>query len=136
MRQATKTTVLPVGGGPDGSSPILVRKGEAVSYSVYAMHRRKDLYGDDADQFHPDRWEPNPGKAPDLRNIGWGYLPFNGGPRVCLGRECGFLRSRAPELPKSWIILLIQLYGQRSSPSWKLRTPSCAFCRRSRKSSW
>lgn len=87
MRQAMKATVLPVGGGPDASSPIFVRKGEAVSYSVYAMHRRKDLYGEDADQFRPDRWEPNSGKAPDLRNIGWGYLPFNGGPRVCLGRE-------------------------------------------------
>lgn len=88
MRQSTTTTVLPVGGGPDGSSPILVRRGEAVSYSVFAMHRRKDLYGDDADQFRPDRWEANSGKGPDLGNIGWGYLPFNGGPRVCLGREC------------------------------------------------
>ena len=88
MRQATKSTVLPVGGGPDALSPIFVRKGEAVSYSVYAMHRRKDLYGEDADQFRPDRWEPSSGKTPDLRNIGWGYLPFNGGPRICLGREC------------------------------------------------
>ena len=88
MRQATKTTVLPLGGGPDASSPILVRKGEAVSYSVYAMHRRKDLYGDDADQFRPERWDPGSAQGPDLRNIGWGYLPFNGGPRVCLGREC------------------------------------------------
>ena len=96
MRQATKSTVLPVGGGPTRSSPILVRKGEAVSYSVYAMHRRKDLYGDDADKFRPDRWEPSSGGSPDLRNIGWGYLPFNGGPRVCLGRKSNlcFFSSR------------------------------------------
>lgn len=96
MRQATKPTVLPVGGGPYRSSPILVRKGEAVSYSVYAMHRRKDLYGDDADQFRPDRWEPSSGRSPDLRNIGWGYLPFNGGPRVCLGRKSSTLRFLSP----------------------------------------
>ena len=96
MRQATKSTVLPVGGGPTRSSPILVRKGEAVSYSVYAMHRRKDLYGDDADHFRPERWEPSSGRSPDLRTIGWGYLPFNGGPRVCLGRKCSlcFLSCR------------------------------------------
>ena len=87
MRQATKAVILPVGGGSDGKAPILLRKGEAVSYSVYAMHRRKDLYGDDANDFRPDRWDPGSGKGPDLRNIGWGYLPFNGGPRVCLGRE-------------------------------------------------
>ena len=87
MRQATKTTTLPTGGGPNASSPILVRKGEAVSYSVYAMHRRKDLYGADADKFRPERWDSSLAEGPDLRNIGWGYLPFNGGPRVCLGRE-------------------------------------------------
>ena len=93
MRQATRASVLPVGGGADASSPILVRKGEAVSYCVYAMHRRKDLYGEDADHFRPERWEPGSGKGPDLRNIGWGYLPFNGGPRVCLGRECALSLS-------------------------------------------
>lgn len=87
MRQALETTALPVGGGPNGSSPILVRKGEAVSYCVYAMHRRKDLYGEDANEFRPSRWDPNVGGGPDLSKIGWGYLPFNGGPRVCLGRK-------------------------------------------------
>ena len=43
------------------------------------MHRRKDYYGEDADEFKPERWEK-------LRP-GWEYLPFNGGPRICLGRE-------------------------------------------------
>ena len=111
MRQATKTTVLPVGGGPDGSSPLLIRKGEAVSYSVYAMHRRKDLYGDDADRFRPDRWESDSG--PDLRDIGWGYLPFNGGPRVCLGRECGLslFCHGSRDLPNHGFNVLTPWYG-------------------------
>ena len=87
MRQALKSTILPVGGGLDGKSPILVRKGEAIGYCVYAMHRRKDIYGDDADEFRPSRWDENPTDGPDLSNIGWGFLPFNGGPRICLGRE-------------------------------------------------
>lgn len=87
MRQALKPTILPLGGGLDGKSPMLVRKGEAVGYCVYAMHRRKDLYGDDADDFRPDRWDNDSKHGPDLSNIGWGYLPFNGGPRVCLGRK-------------------------------------------------
>lgn len=46
------------------------------------MHRRKDIYGDDADEFRPERWEDDA-----LRDVGWGYLPFNRGPRICLGRE-------------------------------------------------
>ncbi|GLA50621.1 hypothetical protein AnigIFM63604_006919 [Aspergillus niger] len=85
-RAATKTTTLPTGGGPTGTAPILVRKGEAVGYCVYAMHRRRDIYGADADKFRPERWDNDA-----LKDVGWGYLPFNGGPRVCLGQEFALL---------------------------------------------
>ena len=43
------------------------------------MHRRKDLWGEDADKFRPERWES--------RRPGWDYLPFNGGPRICIGQQ-------------------------------------------------
>lgn len=88
-RAATKTTTLPLGGGPDGQSPILIRKGEAVGYCVYAMHRRKDIYGLDALSFKPERWED----GTLLRDVGYGYLPFNGGPRVCLGQDFALLEA-------------------------------------------
>ncbi|EXJ96107.1 hypothetical protein A1O1_01233 [Capronia coronata CBS 617.96] len=42
-RTATKTTILPTGGGPDRTSPVLIPNGSAVAYSVYSMHRRPDL---------------------------------------------------------------------------------------------
>lgn len=84
-RQAVSDTTLPVGGGKDGKSPVFVPKGTLVSYTIYAMHRRKDLYGDDAEDFKPDRWLDEGGKK-GLR-VGWEYLPFNGGPRICIGRE-------------------------------------------------
>ncbi|GKZ32060.1 hypothetical protein AbraIFM66950_001169 [Aspergillus brasiliensis] len=78
-RTALRNTVLPVGGGPSGKSPVFVRKGTIVFYSVWAMHRRQDIYGPDADEFRPERWA-------DLR-LGWEYLPFNGGPRICIGQQ-------------------------------------------------
>ena len=93
-RSALKTTVLPVGGGPDGKSPILVKKGEAVGYSPYVMHRLKALYGSDAEVFRPERWDPNEDNEVNLKNIGWGYLPFNGGPRICLGRKSASSQPR------------------------------------------
>ncbi len=86
-RAAVKTTVLPTGGGPNGTAPVYVKKGTAVGYGVYIMHRRKELYGSDAEAFRPERWDPNVKNEVDLKNIGWGYLPFNGGPRVCIGRK-------------------------------------------------
>lgn len=78
-RRALRNTTLPVGGGPDGQSPIYIREGVQVDYSVYVMHRRKDLWGQDADDFKPERW--------DGRRSGWEYLPFNGGPRICIGQQ-------------------------------------------------
>lgn len=86
-RTALETTTIPTGGGVDGKKPLMVRKGEAVGYSVYVMHRLKKLYGEDADFFRPERWDPDLDNVVDLSNIGWGYLPFNGGPRICLGRK-------------------------------------------------
>lgn len=88
-----RDTILPVGGGKDGTSPVFVAKGVQVIYSVYAMHRRVDIYGEDADEYRPERWENG-----QLRPL-WGYLPFNGGPRICLGQqyalaEAGYLTVR------------------------------------------
>ncbi|KAF2176380.1 cytochrome P450 52A12 [Zopfia rhizophila CBS 207.26] len=78
-RRALVDTTLPTGGGPYGTSPIYVRKGQQVDYSVYVMQRRKDLWGPDADDFKPERWNG--------RRSGWEYLPFNGGPRICIGQQ-------------------------------------------------
>lgn len=81
-RTATKTTTLPTGGGPNGHSPKLVRKGELVVFSQYVNSRRRNIFGPDADEFHPERWEEG-----GLSGIGWAYFPFSGGPRQCLGED-------------------------------------------------
>ncbi|KAK5170523.1 uncharacterized protein LTR77_005111 [Saxophila tyrrhenica] len=87
-RTALVTTTLPRGGGAQGTSPVLLRKGTAVGYCPYLMHRREDLYGEDAEEFRPERWQGGLEKT-----IGWGYVPFNGGPRVCLGQEFAILEA-------------------------------------------
>jgi hypothetical protein len=78
-RQAIRNTTLPVGGGEDGTKPVAIRKGQLVIFTVYGMHRRKDIWGEDANEFRPGRWAG--------RKMDWSYLPFSGGPRICLGRE-------------------------------------------------
>lgn len=80
-REALKDTILPVGGGEDGMSPVFVPKGTQVTFNLYAMHRRTDIYGPDAEVFRPERWED------DKLRPGWAYLPFNGGPRICIGQQ-------------------------------------------------
>ena len=80
VREAVRSAVLPCGGGPDGASPVLIPKGLGIGWSTYHMHRLRSLYGDDAGSYRPERWED--GK---LDNIGFGFMPFHGGPRLCLG---------------------------------------------------
>ncbi|TDZ23240.1 Cytochrome P450 monooxygenase alt2 [Colletotrichum orbiculare MAFF 240422] len=82
-RRALKDTTLPTGGGPDGISPIFVPKGTEVNFSTHVLHRRKDLWGDDADEFVPERWEKKRGVA----SAAWHFVPFNGGPRICIGQQ-------------------------------------------------
>ncbi|KAH7157382.1 cytochrome P450 [Dactylonectria estremocensis] len=85
VRVALKDTTLPRGGGPDGQSPVFVRKGTVLIYNVYAMHRSEATFGADPEEFVPERWE-------DLRP-GWGYLPFNGGVRSCVGQQYALLET-------------------------------------------
>ena len=84
-RTAITDTILPLGGGADGKSPLFVPEGTVVAYHPWSMHRRVDYYGADADEFRPERWEK-------LRP-GWEYLPFNGGPRICLGQQFALLEA-------------------------------------------
>ena len=54
-------------------------KGALVTTNSYVMHRSKHLYGEDAENFQPERWE--------AQRQGWHYLPFGGGPRICPGQQ-------------------------------------------------
>ncbi|MCJ1280132.1 hypothetical protein MMC21_007959 [Puttea exsequens] len=100
-RLCISDTVLPVGGGRSGEDPVFVPKNTLMIYSVHAMHRRQDLFGPDAEIFRPERWQqqryswvsPTPitvrtaaSRAP-VADMSQEYLPFNGGPRICLGQQ-------------------------------------------------
>jgi cytochrome P450 len=50
---------------------ISIEKGTHVQVDVFSLHRHKDIWGEDADEFVPDRWfEPNVPTA---------FYPFGGG---------------------------------------------------------
>ncbi|KAF7887800.1 hypothetical protein EAF00_010094 [Botryotinia globosa] len=50
-----KHTILPLGGGPDGKAPFLVRKGSNIACDIHALHRDKSYWGNDVDDFRPER---------------------------------------------------------------------------------
>lgn len=104
FRVATRDTTLPHGGGKDELQPVLVRKGQLIVYAVLAMHRDPDYYGKDADTFRPERWFEE-----STRKLGWAFLPFNGGPRICLGQQ--FALTEALYVT----VRLLQMFSQLKS---------------------
>ena len=75
FRTALRNTVLPVGGGPDGRSPILVEKGTMIALNMWSLHHDKDIWGEDVNEFKPQRWVD--------RYLTSEFAPFFRGPRIC-----------------------------------------------------
>ncbi|PRT56569.1 hypothetical protein B9G98_04189 [Wickerhamiella sorbophila] len=82
FRTAIRDTKLPVGGGPNQDQPLFVPKGTNIFYLPYVMQRHPRYWGEDANEFKPDRWDD-----PETQRHTWDYIPFNGGPRICLGQQ-------------------------------------------------
>ncbi|KAH9929493.1 cytochrome P450 [Epithele typhae] len=87
VHTAVNDTVIP--SSSLGGKGLFIPAGMPCVYSVFCMHRRKDLWGPDALSFDPDRFiderlqkylSPNP----------FIFLPFNAGPRICLGQQARF----------------------------------------------
>ncbi|CRK91004.1 CLUMA_CG004692, isoform A [Clunio marinus] len=65
----------------DCISDHLVPKGAHIFIPIYEMHRKKELWGDDADEFKPERFEGEKFKIVPA----YAYMPFALGPRNCIG---------------------------------------------------
>ncbi|GAA2597044.1 cytochrome P450 [Actinomadura fulvescens] len=66
-----------------------VPAGSDVLVSPYTMHRHRELWGDSAEEFDPDRFDPdNPQARPRFA-----YIPFGAGPRFCVGNHLGMMEA-------------------------------------------
>ncbi|KAL8658978.1 MAG: hypothetical protein Q9202_007338 [Teloschistes flavicans] len=87
-RAALRDTVLPTGGGSDGAAPIFVKKGTVLMTSFYALHRSRERWGQDAELWRPERWLKD-GRDALKKAENWTFMPFGGGPRICIGMQLG-----------------------------------------------
>ncbi|KAG7440044.1 cytochrome P450 [Guyanagaster necrorhizus] len=86
IRTSIKETTFP-SDDPE-EKDIYVPAGTPVPYSVFIMHRRKDLWGPDAEQFDPLRFIDE--RHHRITKNPWIFLPFNAGPRICLGQQFAY----------------------------------------------
>lgn len=89
---------------------IVIPKKMEVIVPVSSLHRDKQLWGEDADEFRPSRFANGINKA--SKNP-VSFLPFGLGPRTCIGQSLALLEAR--------IILssMIQKYTWELSPDYQ-----------------
>ncbi|CAA7390875.1 unnamed protein product [Spirodela intermedia] len=85
-KQAAEDDVL-----PDGT---FVPGGSSVTYSIYAAGRMKSVWGCDCMDFRPERWLAADGKTFEAAES-FKFVAFNGGPRVCLGKDLAYLQMKS-----------------------------------------
>ncbi|OSC99351.1 cytochrome P450 [Trametes coccinea BRFM310] len=100
IREAAKDDVIPV------SEPftdrygkvqheIRIAKGNKVILPILALHRSKEIWGEDALEFKPERWEKAPDAIANVPGV-WGHLlTFIGGPRACIGYRFSLIETKA-----------------------------------------
>ncbi|KAH9936562.1 cytochrome P450 [Fomitopsis serialis] len=84
IRSNVRATTLP--SNVPGGKPYYVPANSEVAYFVVAMQRSKDVWGPDADEFDPSRFLDERLQKYVLSNP-FNFVPFNAGPRICLGQQ-------------------------------------------------
>ncbi|KAI0742833.1 cytochrome P450 [Daedaleopsis nitida] len=100
IRVAMKDDVIPVaesfvdryGQVQDG---IRISKGNPIFIPILSLNRSKKLWGEDAHEFKPERWENLPETVSGIPGV-WGHmLTFLGGPRACIGYRFTLIEMKA-----------------------------------------
>lgn len=89
--------------------------GTEFSLPTYVIHRDPELWGSDSNKFNPGRFSEgvsNATKAPSS------FLPFGGGPRVCIGQNFALVEARLA------LAKILQRFSFEISPNYK-HAPRC-----------
>ena len=64
---------------------VRVTKGDMLDVPILAINRSEEIWGEDAHEFRPERWDSPPEAANAIPGVWGSNLAFSGGSRACIG---------------------------------------------------
>ncbi|KAI0677750.1 cytochrome P450 [Trametes maxima] len=100
LRMANRDDVLPVTAPfvdrhGHTQTEVRIAKGNRIVVPIAALNRLKSVWGDDAAEFKPERWEHPPAEASNLPGIWAHILTFLGGPRACIATRFSVIELKS-----------------------------------------
>jgi len=88
---------------------VRVPEGAILTIPIATIHRDKEVWGDDAGEFKPERFENGVTRAAKYPNA---LLSFSSGPRSCIGQNFAMIEDKA------MVAMIVQRFALELSPKY------------------
>ncbi|KAM3687283.1 hypothetical protein ACB098_10G067300 [Castanea mollissima] len=100
---------------PSGHS---IKPNTKMVLSLYSMGRMESIWGQDCLEFKPERWISEHGRIVHVPSFK--FIPFNAGPRTCLGKDMTFIQMKIIASTILWNYHVHMVEGHPVSPSFSI----------------
>ncbi|KAG8954415.1 hypothetical protein FRC04_011742 [Tulasnella sp. 424] len=119
LRVAAQDDRIPTSDGTE----VFIRAGQFVHIAFEAFNTRKDVWGEDAFDFKPERWASLPPAAKTAPGLVQGLMTFSLGPHSCPGYQFAMLEIKAV------LAALIPAFTFEKSPKDNIRMANVMMTR-------
>ncbi|PPQ63339.1 hypothetical protein CVT24_006712 [Panaeolus cyanescens] len=101
LRVAMKDDIVPLAqpikdhNGSIISDHLEVKEGQLISFGIMPLNSSTAIWGEDASEFRPERWNKVPEGATHIPGIWGNSYTFLGGPRACIGYRFAVVEMKA-----------------------------------------